>query len=100
MNRKIVSVLICLLFISMIPIAAGLNNNIAEERGSKSVDRGIYLVFGFFPETANETICYWVIPLFLMAQLSVDDLRSYYHGRFFIIGFSTCRPYYCPPSLN
>lgn len=32
MNRKILSVLICLLFISTIPIAAGLNNNIAEER--------------------------------------------------------------------
>lgn len=100
MNREIVSVFVCLLFISIIPIAAGLNSDIAEERGSESIDGRLYLVFGFFPETINGTIYYWIIPPFLMAQLLVENLRSGYHGRFFIIGFSTCKPNYCPPSLN
>ena len=100
MNRKIVSAFVCLLFISMIPIAAGLSSDIVEERGSESANRRLYLVFGFFPETTNETICYWIIPPFLMAELLVDDLQSVYHGRFFIIGFSTCKPNYSPPSLN
>ena len=99
MSRKIVSVFICFLFISMIPIAAGLNNDIVEKRGLEPIDRKIYLVFGFFPETINESIYYWVIPLFIKSQISVDELRLGFNCRFFIIGISRSKPYYYRPTL-
>lgn len=38
MKKKTIAILICTLMLSTIPLAAGLNNNIAEELVSKSVE--------------------------------------------------------------
>ena len=61
MNKKIISVFICLLFMGMIPVAAGMNNYDNIETESSNTPILSIFIFGIFPNVSENNITFWAL---------------------------------------
>ena len=93
MNKKLISIFICLLLMGIIPVAAGMNNY--KDKIEAEVSDGelmIMLVSGFFPKCNNCNITYFGIPQFQWMTIPKDKFEGYI-GIFIIWGSYDSSPY-------
>jgi len=83
MNRKIVSVFICMLIIAMIPVTAGMNNCENKiEAGVKSTPIILVPILGLFPQVSENNITFWIL-----AWITIQENRFRgYVGNVLIFG--------------
>lgn len=93
MNKKIISIFICLLLMGIIPVAAGMDNYKDKiETEASDGELMIALVFGFFPKCNNFNITYFGITQFQWISIPKDKFEGYI-GTFIILGSYDSSPY-------
>jgi len=70
----------------MIPVAAGMENNVEKKKDLEPTDTSkVFFVFGFFPKFGRYYITYMVLP-FIWITISRAGFHGYMGG-FVIIGY-------------
>jgi len=90
MKKKIVSVFICLLFLSIIPIATGSEHS-TTIRESENSSVPICRIFGLFPQVSGDNITYMILP-FVWYTIQKDRFTGHL-GQIIIYGIYYPSPY-------
>ncbi len=95
MKKRIISIIVCLLFIGMIPIAMGINY---DTDGAKKAETplSVIRIFGLFPQVSDNDITYVSLlpPFPLLSERTIRESHFDGHiGIVFIIGWYDTNPF-------
>jgi len=90
MKKKLASVFICLLFLAIIPIAAGTEYSVAI-RENEDASVPIFRIIGLFPHVSGNNITFMILP-FVWYTIQKDRFAGYV-GQIIIYGFYYPSPY-------